>query len=68
MSLKAFHIFFIIVSILFCLGFAWWEVDQYGMDGTFGRIAAAIGIALVAAGLVVYLMKVIKNLRNVKPI
>jgi hypothetical protein len=48
MSLKTFHIFFISVAVLLCLGFGAWCLRQPGY------IAAGIGSFVVAVGLVVY--------------
>jgi hypothetical protein len=39
MSLKAFHIFFITISVLLCLGFGAWCISS---DYTHGRTAYAI--------------------------
>lgn len=39
MSLKAFHIFFITISVLLCLGFGAWCISS---DYTHGRAAYAI--------------------------
>lgn len=66
MSLKAFHIFFILVSILFSLGFSAWEFrafaeDGDGLDILFGIVGAGAGI-----GLVVYLMKFVRKLKGVR--
>ena len=33
MSLKAFHVFFVSISILFCLGFGWWALQGYLVSG-----------------------------------
>jgi hypothetical protein len=48
MSLKTFHIFFISVAVLLCLGFGVWCLRQPGYT------LAGIGSFVVAAGLVVY--------------
>ncbi|MDA0745340.1 MAG: hypothetical protein O2954_02410 [bacterium] len=41
MSLKAFHIFFMIVSILFCLGFGVWAVQDGGENLAMGLVSLA---------------------------
>lgn len=48
MSLKTFHIFFISVSVLLCLGFGGWCLHQPGYIG------AGIGSFAFAVVLVVY--------------
>ena len=48
MSLKIFHIFFIILSTLLCAGVAWWCVEN-GVSKT-----CTWGFAIVAALLPVY--------------
>jgi hypothetical protein len=54
MSLKAFHVFFITVSVLLCLGFGAWCIDSdYAMGRTSYQIAGYVSFALGAA-LVVY--------------
>jgi hypothetical protein len=48
MSLKTFHIFFISLAVLLCLGFGAWCLQQPGYT------AAGIGSFAVAAVLVMY--------------
>jgi hypothetical protein len=64
MSLKAFHIFFIIVSILFAFGFGAWGLRAHGA----GRDGMILGLAVVSLaaglGLVVYLVAFVRKLRN----
>jgi hypothetical protein len=48
MSLKAFHIFFISVAVLLCLGFGVWCLRQPGYT------AAGVGSFVFAVALVVY--------------
>ena len=48
MSLKTFHIFFISVAVLLCLGFGAWCLQQPGYT------PAGIGSFAVAVALVVY--------------
>ena len=54
MSLKVFHVFFITVSVLLCLGFGAWCLDSdYARGRTFYMIAGGVSFAL-GIGLVVY--------------
>ena len=52
MSLKAFHIVFICLSILLSVGFAGWEVVVFARNGrpldlAFAGLSVAAGVALV---------------------
>lgn len=58
MSLLGFHRFLIVTGIVFCLGFAVWELRLYlGVQGGAGALALTIVFALLAAGLTVYLAR-----------
>lgn len=65
MSLKAFHIFFVSVSILLAFGFGGWEVYTYTRGG--GALELVLGVASLAAGLglIVYLRAVVRKLRRI---
>ena len=54
MSLRTFHIFFIVTSTLFCLGFGAWAVAKFHAGYAPGNWLAVIGFA-AGAGLVPYL-------------
>jgi hypothetical protein len=65
MSLKSFHVFFIIVSILLALGFGVWAVRtqgavQSGLIHAMGAASLAIGVALV-----VYLALFLRKLKRI---
>ncbi|MEW6512085.1 MAG: hypothetical protein AB1428_14135 [Bacteroidota bacterium] len=52
MSLRAFHLLFIVVSIILAFGFAAWSVDAYltrreGLSLVYAAGSAAVGVALV---------------------
>ena len=49
MSLKAFHIFFIAVSILLSVGCAVWAFAN-GVEPVFGILAATTAVALIVYG------------------
>ena len=54
MSLKVFHVFFITISVLLCLGFGAWCLDSdYARGRTFYMIAGGVSFGL-GIGLVVY--------------
>ena len=53
MSLKAFHIFFIILSTLLALAFGVWAVDDFGRSAS--RAHLALGVAsFIASGVLVW--------------
>lgn len=55
MSLIHFHRFLIVCGILFCLGYAGWEVNAFLTTASTGSLLLAIAFALLAALLGVYL-------------
>ena len=65
MSLKAFHIVFIVASILLAFGFAAWAFANCGEEGRGGLLAYGIGASAAGAALVGYAIYVLKKLRNV---
>lgn len=60
MSLRQFHIFFIMVSVVLCFGFGGWGVRSYldQSDGTtnlvLGILAFALGMVLIGYGLKIF--------------
>ena len=65
MSLKAFHIFFIAVSILLSFGFAGWLFQRFAAEG---NILSAVGGALsvlAGIGLSLYGVRILKKLKHV---
>jgi len=66
MSLKAFHLVFIIASILLAGGFAAWSlVNYFSTGGRLSDLWTGLGSALVALGLVGYEIYFLKKLKNV---
>lgn len=64
MSLKHFHLFFIAVSIIMLFGFGAWGVNAYMRNDESGTILSlAILSILIAAGLIVYDIKVAQKLK-----
>lgn len=62
MSLKAFHIFFVTVSVLMCLGVGAWSTDKYlASEGATG-FGLPVACFVLGAGLIVYGFKVYKKL------
>jgi len=66
MSLKTFHLVFIIISILLALGFAAWNLmNYYSPAGVTRDLGWGIGAAVTAVGLVVYEVYFLKKTKNV---
>jgi hypothetical protein len=66
MSLKAFHLVFIVASILLALGFAAWSlVNYFSPGGGLRDLLVGLGAATVAVGLVFYERYFLKKLKNV---
>ena len=58
MSLKAFHVFFIVVSIVTCLGFSAWTVWDYGLSHRLPHLALGLASGIGGLLLTYYLVKV----------
>jgi len=64
MSLKGFHIVFIVLSILLLAGFTVWAFNQYSIEHNINFLLTAIGLCICAAALVVYEFNFIKNVKG----
>jgi hypothetical protein len=64
MSLKAFHVFFIVVSIVFAAGFGVWGLREHSLGHNGRHLALGIISLLVGAALVAYLVSFVRKLRN----
>ncbi len=53
MSLKAFHIFFIILSTLLAVSFGVWAVDDFGRSESRVHLALGVG-SFIASGVLVW--------------
>jgi len=65
MSLKAFHIFFIVVSILLACGFGGWMIQRYAHDGNILTLAGGIASFLTGAALAFYGVRFLRKLKHV---
>jgi len=65
MSLKAFHIVFIAISILLAFGFAAWEGVNYAEGRRWVDLAFGIGSGAAGVGLIFYGRYVLKKLKGI---
>jgi hypothetical protein len=66
MSLKAFHIVFVIASTLLTFGFGAWAIKQYASgNATGGILALGIASILLGFGLIAYGRYVLRKLKNI---
>jgi len=64
MSLKAFHIFFIALSILMCIGIGAFRAQAYAENGELGALAQAAVSFAAGAGLAVYAKRFLKKTKG----
>ena len=65
MSLKAFHVFFVVLSVLCALLFGAWAVVDYQRTGRGGILALGVLGFAAAAALVWYGLWFLRKLKNV---
>lgn len=65
MSLKHFHIVFIVLSVLVTLWYGFWELSMIGTGSTPGHVARAVVSLILSGGLTYYLMKVMQKFRRI---
>ena len=65
MSLKAFHVFFIIVATLFTLGFGAWGINSYMHGGELSDVILGSISMVVSVFLAWYFKWFLKKLKNV---
>ena len=65
MSLKAFHIVFVIASILLAFGFAAWSLMTYSDGRRLIDLAFGVVSALSGVGLVIYGRYVLRKLKHI---
>ena len=65
MSLKAFHIIFIIASILLAFGFAAWCFNEYSDHRRRFELISGIVSTGAGVGLIFYFKYVLKKLKNI---
>ncbi len=65
MSLKAFHIVFIILSTLLTVTFGVWAVDDFGRSGSWVHLALGAGSFIASGVLVWYGVWFLRKLKGV---
>ena len=64
MSLRAFHLFFVSVSVLLCGLVTVWGVDRYRQYGALGALALAAACVVVGLGLIYYGLRVYRKFQE----
>ncbi|MCC7430865.1 hypothetical protein IT568_08495 [bacterium] len=65
MSLKTFHIFFIILASLTAFGFAAWEINFYSVNKNLIDLVLGLFSIFVGLSLIIYGKKFLEKLKNV---
>ena len=65
MSLKHFHLVFILSSTLIVLWYGFWELRMIGSGSTAGHIALAVMSAFIAGGLIFYTIQIVQKFRRI---
>ena len=64
MSLKAFHVVFIILSLICSVGFGIWEIRSYRNTGEVTDLLMGIGSFVVSVLLLIYFRWFLRKLKN----
>ncbi|MEE2663478.1 MAG: hypothetical protein VX681_05130 [Myxococcota bacterium] len=65
MGLKAFHIFFVVVSVALCIGLGVWATLDYAQSGDSLRLALGVGSFLGGIALAYYGVWFLRKLKGV---
>jgi len=65
MSLKAFHLVFVAVSVMLGLGFGAWAIADYRRSGSAGSLCWGVGSLAGTAALIVYGRWFLRKLKGV---
>ena len=65
MSLKAFHIFFIILSTLLAVALGVWALDEFGRSASWVHLALGVGSFIASGVLVLYGIWFLRKLKRV---
>jgi hypothetical protein len=64
MSLKAFHVVFIVISIILTAWFGWWSVNSYRQNAEISSLLLGIGSFIGMVLLVIYFRWFLRKLKN----
>jgi hypothetical protein len=64
MSLKAFHVIFIVCSIALAIAFGGWAINSFKEQHSYADLFAGIGSFRTAMGLVLYEVMFIKKVKD----
>lgn len=64
MSLRAFHIVFIIVTVVLSLYVALWGIQQYAEERSMGALGLSLTFLVAAVGLMIYGKKAFRKLKE----
>ena len=65
MSLKAFHVFFVAVSVLLAAGFGWWALNEYRNEGSVANLIMGVASLVGGIGLIAYGRWFLRKLKGV---
>ncbi len=65
MSLKAFHIFFIVASMTLCVGFGVWATQDFARSESWGHLVLGVGSFIGSILLVCYGVWFLRKLKGV---
>ena len=65
MSLKAFHVVFIVASILLSFGLAFWSLTNFSNSGRTGDLVYGLSSGVIGLGLMAYGVYFLKKLKNI---
>jgi hypothetical protein len=65
MSLKAFHVVFVISTILLCFGFGAWAIHARMQGGSLFEFVLGLVSLVGGVAMIVYFKAVLKKLRNI---
>jgi len=64
-SLKAFHVFFVSVCVVLCLGVGAWALGEYRRNSGAAHLALAVASVIAGGGLVMYGKWFLRKLKGV---
>ena len=65
MSLKAFHVFFIVVSMVLCVGFGVWTTQDFAQSGSWVHLSLGVGSFIGSILLACYGVWFLRKLKGV---